>query len=122
MNALKIFLSLFMVFGMVSCNTNEANIPPNILSDHAMIPIMVDIHVVEGARNGALILGDTNGIEDYYDKIYRKHHITEQQFKESFDFYSSNPDIFIPIYEKVLDSLKRNGEHWARKGVNLEYD
>jgi len=122
MNALKIFLSLFMVFGMVSCNTNEANIPPNILSDHAMIPIMVDIHVVEGARNGALILGDTNGIEDYYDKIYRKHHITEQQFKESFDFYSSNPDIFIPIYEKVLDSLKRNGEHLARKGVNLEYD
>jgi len=122
MNTLKIFLSLFMVFGMVSCNTNEANIPPNILSDHAMIPIMVDIHVVEGARNGALILGDTNGIEDYYDKIYRKHHITEQQFKESFDFYSSNPDIFIPIYEKVLDSLKRNGEHLARKGVNLEYD
>ena len=122
MNALKIFLSLFMVFGMVSCNTNEANIPPNILSDHSMVPIMVDIHVVEGARNGALILGDTNGIEDYYDKIYRKHHITEQQFKESFDFYSSNPDIFIPIYEKVLDSLKRNGEHLARKGVNLEYD
>jgi len=73
MNAFKTVLTLFMAFGMVSCHTNEAKIPPNILSDHAMIPIMVDIHVVEGARNGALILGDTNGIEDYYDKIYSKH-------------------------------------------------
>jgi len=122
MNAFKTVLTLFMAFGMVSCHTSEANIPPNVLSDHAMIPIMVDIHVVEGARNGALILGDTNGIEDYYDKIYSKHRITEQQFKESFDFYSSNPEIFIPIYEKVLDSLKRNGEHLGRKGVELDYD
>src|SRR6056300_1500503 len=114
--------TLLVALGVLSCGKPEVPIPSNILSKKAMIPIMVDVHVVEGARNGALILGDTNGIEDYYAKIYEKHKITEKQFKESFAFYSANPNVFIPIYEAVLDSLKVQGELLGRKGVQLDYD
>jgi len=39
-------------------------IPENILTQEQMMPILVDIHVIEGARNGSIMLGDTNGIED----------------------------------------------------------
>jgi len=113
---------IFVVLGMSSCGKPEVPVPANILSKKVMIPIMVDVHIVEGARNGALILGDTNGIEDYYAKIYEKHKITEKQFKESFAFYSANPSVFIPIYEAVLDSLKVQGELLGRKGVELNYD
>ena len=112
----------FVALGLTGCGKPEVPVPANILSKKAMIPIMVDVHVVEGARNGALILGDTNGIEDYYAKIYEKHQITEKQFKESFAFYSANPSVFIPIYEAVLDSLKVQGELLGRKGVELDYD
>jgi hypothetical protein len=68
------------------------------------------------------MLGDTNGIEDYYAKVYEKHGITEDQFKSSFAFYSDNPTVFIPIYEEVLDSLKANGALLAKKGVEIEYE
>ena len=122
MKAWKLFVGLGLLVGMGSCGRPEVQIPSTVLSSKAMIPIMVDVHVVEGARNGALILGDTNGIEDYYAKIYEKHQITEQQFKESFALYSSHPDIFIPIYEAVLDSLKINGELLGRRGVEADYD
>jgi len=122
MKAWKLFVGLGLLAGMGSCGRPEAQIPSTVLSSDAMIPVLVDVHVAEGARNGALILGDTNGIEDYYAKIYEKHEITEEQFKESFAFYSLHPDIFIPIYEAVLDSLKVNGELLGRRGVEADYD
>ena len=111
---------LFILF--IGCASPEVKIPQNVLTPEQMMPIMVDIHVIEGARNGAIMLGDTNGIEDYYAKVYEKHGITEDQFKSSFAFYSDNPTVFIPIYEEVLDSLKANGALLAKKGVEIEYE
>lgn len=111
---------LFILF--IGCASPEVQIPETVLTPEQMMPIMVDIHVIEGARNGAIMLGDTNGIEDYYAKVYEKHGITEDQFKSSFAFYSDNPTVFIPIYEEVLDSLKANGALLAKKGVKIEYE
>jgi hypothetical protein len=111
---------LFILF--IGCASPEVQIPETVLTPEQMMPIMVDIHVIEGARNGAIMLGDTNGIEDYYAKVYAKHGITEDEFKSSFAFYSDNPTVFIPIYEEVLDSLKANGALLAKKGVKIEYE
>ena len=111
-----------LVILFVGCASPEVKIPENIFTQEQMMPIMVDIHVIEGARNGSIMLGDTNGIEDYYAKVYEKHGITEDQFKSSFAFYSDNPTVFIPIYEEVLDSLKANGALLAKKGVNIEHE
>jgi hypothetical protein len=111
---------LFILF--IGCASPEVQTPETVLTPEQMMPIMVDIHVIEGARNGSIMLGDTNGIEDYYAKIYEKHGITEDQFKSSFAFYSDNPTVFIPIYEEVLDSLKANGALLAKKGVKIEYE
>ena len=111
---------LFVLF--IGCASPEVKTPEHILAQEQMMPILVDIHVIEGARNGSIMLGDTNGIEDYYAKVYEKHGITEEQFKSSFAFYSDNPTVFIPIYEEVLDSLKANGALLAKKGVEIEYE
>ena len=111
-----------LVILFVGCASPEVKIPENILTQEQMMPIMVDIHVIEGARNGSIMLGDTNGIEDYYAKVYEKHGITEDQFKSSFAFYSDNPTVFIPIYEEVLDSLKANVALLAKKGLNVEHE
>ena len=109
---------MFILF--LGCSTPEVQVPQNVLTQAQMIPIMVDIHVIEGARNGSIMLGDTNGIEDYYAKVYDKHGITEDQFKSSFAFYSDHPTIFIPIYEEVLDSLKAHGTVLAKKGAEID--
>ena len=115
------FASVLFIL-IIGCASPEVQIPETVLTPEQMMPIMVDIHVIEGARNGAIMLGDTNGIEDYYAKVYEKHGITEDQFKSSFAFYSDNPTVFIPIYEEVLDSLKANGAVLAKKGVKIEYE
>lgn len=114
-------VGLFFILS-IGCASPEVQIPQNVLTPKQMMPIMVDIHVIEGARNGSIMLGDTNGIEDYYAKVYEKYGITEDQFKSSFAFYSDNPTVFIPIYEEVLDSLKANGALLTKKGVEIEYE
>jgi hypothetical protein len=106
----------------MSCGKKEVSIPSGVFSLEEMVPVLVDIHVIEGARNGSLILGDTNTIEDYYSKVYEKHGILEADFKKSFQFYSENPALFVPIFERVLDSLKIQGELLAKRGVELDYD
>ena len=107
---------------LTACSSKEVPVPEDVIPAEKMVPILVDVHIVEGARNGSLILGDTNDIEDYYAKVYNKHGITEAAFKRSFKFYNGEPELFIPIYEKVLDSLKINGAALARKGTESDYE
>ena len=110
-------LGIIVLLIITSCSESEIHVPQEIISAEQMIPILVDVHIVEGARNGTLILGDTNDIEDYYAKIYEKHNISEEMFKRSFSFFNSEPDLFITIYEKVLDSLKENGLVFSKKTI-----
>ncbi|MGB1183697.1 MAG: DUF4296 domain-containing protein [Schleiferiaceae bacterium] len=110
---------LVMLF---ACARPVEPIPKSIIAPDDMVPIMVDVHIIEGARNGTLILGDTNQLEDYYSKLYKKYNITASLFKESFSFYSDHPEHFIPIYERVVDSLKINGALIARKSVEIDHD
>jgi hypothetical protein len=66
---------------ITSCGESEIHVPKEVISAEQMIPILVDVHIVEGARNGTLILGDTNDIEDYYAKIYEVKKIIERYIK-----------------------------------------
>ncbi len=100
----------------------EVTVPSEVLPAEVMVPLLIDIHVLEGARNGSLILGDTNTIEEYYVKVYDKHGVEEAAFKQSFVYYSNHPELFIPIYEAVVDSLKVAGAIYAKKGVELDYE
>ena len=93
---------------LLSCGGAEEPVPSNILPAEKMVEVMFDVHLVEGARNGNVILGDTNSLEDFYHTVYTKHGISEEVFKESFFYYSAHQKAFIPIYEKVLDSLQAN--------------
>ena len=47
-------------------------------------------------------------LEKMYDEIFRLHGITQGQFKRSFDYYTSSPELFRPI----IDSLgKQKGDY-----------
>lgn len=113
---------LWAVLLFVQCTRSVPEPPSHLIQPEAMVPLLVDVHLVEGARNGALMLGDSNDIEDYYARLYTKHGISEELFIESFSWYNGEPDAFIPIYERVLDSLKVNGALIAKRGVEVDYD
>ena len=101
----KLIAFSVLILLAAACIDHTVKLPKGYLSHDEMVPIMVDIHLVEGARSGKLMLGDTNHLPDYYAKVYEKHNVSEQTFKESFDWYTRHPQLLKPIYNEAIEQL-----------------
>ena len=107
----KLFLATLCLGSiLISCSKKEEKIPENILPKDKMIRLMVDVHIAE-----ATIQSRNLGINDstktiaagYYKNIFEKNRISEQQFRESFLYYSHHLEIFNKIYEEVINELSK---------------
>ena len=105
LSAIKHLLFVGILAAFVGCVNHEVALPKGYLTEAQMLPIMVDIHLIEGARSGTLVLGDTNALPDYYAKIYQKHNITDSAFKVNFAWYTEHPEKLKAIYEAVIVEL-----------------
>jgi hypothetical protein len=108
-------LLVFLLSAHVACVDHEVEIPADVIGHQQMVEMLVDIHVIEGARSGTLILGDTNSIPDYYSRIYLKYGTTEQDFKTSFDWYTHHPEKLKAVYEDVIVALSKLEEEVKAK-------
>lgn len=79
----------------------------NVIIPDSMSLIMTDIHLIEGAKVGENIMGDSLRAAHYFRSIYQKYGITQARFEESFDYYSERPDEMNRIYESVIEELTR---------------
>lgn len=94
---------IFLV--LVGCINNTPQRPAGYLDEDKLGDILLDMHLIEGARSGTLVMGDTNKLPDYYARIYAKHEVTETEFKESLYWYTKHPELLKKIYEKVVIDL-----------------
>ncbi len=104
---LNLYVKLFVIVLLIACSNKDNNFtpPPGILSQDSMVAILTDVHLVEGAKIGRKIMGDTLTVEHYYHKVYDKHNISKEKFEKSFDFYNHNPAVMDEIYELVIEEL-----------------
>jgi hypothetical protein len=107
LSATKNGLIVLFFISIIACVKHDVKLPAGYISEQNMVPIMVDIHLIEGARSGKLVLGDTNSLPDYYAKIYEKHNVTEAEFKQSFAWYTEHPEKLKSVYEEVIVSLSK---------------
>ncbi len=99
---------------LISCSKKEEKIPENILSKNKMIQVLVDVHIAEATiQNKYLALNDStkNIAAGYYRNLFEKNKITEQQFRESFSYYSHHLDLLNKIYEEVINELSKSKSH-----------
>lgn len=101
----------------------EETRPDWVLSPDSITPVIVDLHLVEGARIGRKVLGDTTLIDHFYDKIWQKHGLTRARFDSNFRYYSQYPKVMDGIYDDVIEELNKmeaNIEGSNRKGDDPE--
>jgi hypothetical protein len=103
-SVLRILVTAFLV---MACEDHDVHLPEGYLPQEKMVDLMVDIHLVEGARSGNLLLGDTNALPDYYAHIYKKYGLTAEAFKENFYWYAQNPTEMKAVYEEVIVALNK---------------
>ncbi|MFN8415033.1 MAG: DUF4296 domain-containing protein [Cytophagaceae bacterium] len=107
----KILLLLFILLntlGMMGCQSETAEkMPDHIISKDSMISILVDVHMLESGiqtknynRDSSIIL-----FEILSKKIWAKHQISEERFRESLLFYSQDAKVLDGLYSIVLDSV-----------------
>lgn len=68
----------------------------NILTDVQILEATIDLNIVSGTAK-----------TDNHSSIFKKHHITRQQYDSSMLFYSSHPELLTQIYDKVIAELSK---------------
>ena len=122
--------SLFLIlFGSLSvlfsggCN-EDASVPSamtlsedSIIPEPAMILMLADVHMIEAAmlirRNRGFSQKDTSGW--YYQELFRKYGVTENQYRQSLRFYQKDPKYFAEMYQQVIDLLARKEKDFLKK-------
>jgi len=97
-----------LVLGLVGigcANPNETAIPAGIVPADTMAVMLSELHLIEGARSGKQIMGDSLSMDAYYDALYVRHGVEAERFKTSFAWYSRNPKLLEALYEDVIVRL-----------------
>ena len=100
---------LLIVVGLLSsCSKKQVVVPENVIPRDSMILMLTDVHIAESTiqiRN--LGRSDTTRQEAYarYRYIFNKYKVNDERFRESFEFYRSQPEYFHKMYDEVLARL-----------------
>ena len=122
---MKIFPGiLLLIISFISCSEKEQK--KNILPENEMREIMWDMVRADQYVAAFLPKDSTHSRKDQsialYEDIFHIHKITREQFKTSFDYYSSRPDLFRPIIDSLakrrIESRIKGPRHWLRLSPN----
>jgi len=112
-----ISLSIFCLLSASCGNGNKIKIPEGILCKDTMVEVLTDIHLVKASQQMGIALDtlDTSR-RTPFDYVWKKHHITEEEYNNSLSFYTQNPNMLDSIYENVLNNLsKQKAELLAKR-------
>src|SRR5262245_6896129 len=107
---MKIVVGILLTCLLLSCAGNQKK--QTYLSENKMKEVMWDM-IRADQYVGQYLLKDSTKMKidesvKLYDQIFKLHHTTREEFRRSFDYYSSRPDLFRPI----IDSLAvRKDQH-----------
>ena len=108
--ALNTTASLLLLASMLfSCSPSleRPEEVPNVISQDSMVMILTDVLLIEGAKVGNNMMGDTLEPPHYYRHVYDKFGVSRQSFETSFQYYSERPGQMNAIYEKAIENLSK---------------
>lgn len=111
MTGFKRHLFVLLIFSLSACAPEAPKktepLPEWIIPEEKMVDVLTDVHIVEGARIGIKVIGDSLPVRLHYEKIWQKHDINQELYDSSFRFYSRNAERMDKMYEQVLTRLTK---------------
>ncbi len=109
MNYIKVFISFVIFLFLVSCNSKKEFFykekPEQLLSEEKFTAVFSDLILLEST----VVLQSSNNTHTHKVmsvseiKILKNHHVSKNQYIQSFDFYAQDKDKMMEIYTKILD-------------------
>ncbi len=109
---MRIYKILFFFAAVVMLASCKQGRPDGILSPKQMVPLLVDVHIVDGSLSNVPAMPDSlfkHGVSRY-DKLFKAHGADSVQFRKSFAWYANEPDQLYDIYVKVSDIIKAKAD------------
>lgn len=113
------YITLFFSVLLFAACKQAAAPPPDVVSEPQMVNLLTELHLTDGELYTVTPVADTlykYGREKYI-AVFKKHHISEKQFDDSYKYYTQDPQKIQGIYEKVdkvlkakLDSITKAGK------------
>ena len=93
---------LFLLVCIVACGPER---PKEILSDAQMEEVLYDYHAAK-TLGEAVSPSEKYKATLYYLNVFEKHHTTEEQFDSTLLWYSTHPEAFDKVYQKVIKRIQ----------------
>ncbi len=101
-----VILSLLLLL-FTSCRKQ----PDNILSEERMENLLVDIHKTEAVitLNHSKYPSDDKK-RSMREAVFMRHNTTQEEFDTSLEWYGKNINVYMEIYDRVIERLKKENE------------
>ena len=104
--------SLLIIISLSSCvnsmnNERPLEKPDELISEKEFVELLYQIQLLEGARTGTTVLGDSIELNKFYAVLYDKFEVNKNQVRNSFKYYHSNPKEMSQYYQWIIDSLRQ---------------
>jgi hypothetical protein len=110
-NTMKQLLFGIFLLTLIGCSRFKtgSSTPSGIISQDSMIGILVDIHVADAVADQRFGADKPNRafINAMYEQIYKNHHITAAQYKESYKYYETHPAEMDKMYEQIITEISK---------------
>ncbi len=115
-NKYLFFLSVFLLLGITSCGRQ----PKGILTEEQLEEVLVKIHIADGVfmTEGFRHTPEAEKAR-YYQSILDNFGITQAQYDSSLIWYTSHPEQFEKVYQRVIDDLIQYEKDVQEKGKML---
>ena len=104
-----IFLFFLALTFLVACNDT----PKGIIERDKMVNLIVDVHIIDGTIYN--INEPTSDSlykygNDRYNKLFKSYQTDSTQFKNSFKYYSKQPEVMLEMYTDVNARLQAKND------------
>jgi len=111
----KYIILFFLVFPFLfACNGSGST--GDIIPQDQMVAVLTAVHIADGRLMGVSQAPDT--LYKYgtarYVAVFKKYGVDSAQFRKSFVYYSTKPDEFADIYDKVLKTLQAKNDSTSK--------
>lgn len=115
----KHFYILFC-FALLGCQNQKAQEQQNLIPESKMVRILADLHLAEAQVESTVAYPDTAlmAFGKLQKEIWEKHGITEEEFRETYNYYTLNIKEMDRLYEIITDTLIAREAIYATKGDN----
>jgi Domain of unknown function (DUF4296) len=107
---------LFFSLLLLLCACGGNSMPDDVIKPDRMASLLTQVHLADGAMYNVMQLPDSlyKYGTDRYLQLFKSFHTDSVQFKKSMQYYSSNPELLVAIYDQVTISLKAKSDSMSK--------